>query len=428
MIKHRFDGKHRAGACSCGAHHPTTEAAMEAQVDAALLAGLFPDAVQRRGLLRTVGAATLLAALADILPVGTLRAIAQERAAPEKPKLAIGFLPITCAVPLIMGYERGTFAKQGLEVTLQKVPGIALIRDKMINGELDLSQQVMPVPLATTAGVGGTVVPTKVLTILNQNGNSLVLANKHVNNRDPKNWKGFRFAVPFELSHQTLQLRYYLARAGLDPDRDVSYRVVPPSEYVSNLRTDNIDGFFGGEPGGQRAVYERAGFIHLISKEIWPGHPCCSITATDAWIDAHPNTFMAFFRAAIEAGVYASEPANRTGMAKIVAQPGYLNQPETVIEQVIGGRFADGLGHVQNVPDRVDYQPFPHPSMAIWLVGQMKRWKMLPSDVDAKKLATQVMLATEARKLMAEAGAPSPGPDNRVEVIMGEPFDANAAG
>ena len=36
---------------------------------------------------------------------------------------------------------------------------------------------------------------------------------------------------------------------------------------------------FGGEPGGQRAVFEGAGFIHLISKEIWAGHPCCSVTA-----------------------------------------------------------------------------------------------------------------------------------------------------
>jgi nitrate/nitrite transport system substrate-binding protein len=428
MVESRWAGTHRTCTCCAGPHRPSAEAALTQQVDAGLVAALFPDAVLRRSLLRRVGAATLLAALADLLPLDTLRAVAQDRAAPEKTKLAVGFLPITCAMPLIMGFERGTFAKQGLDVTLQKIPGIALIRDKMINGELDLSQQVMPVPLATTAGVGGTVVPTKVLTVLNQNGNSLVLANKHANNRDPRNWKGFRFAIPFELSHQTLQLRYYLAKAGLDPDRDVTYRVVPPSEYVSNLRTDNIDGFFGGEPGGQRAVYERAGFIHLIGKDIWPGHPCCSVTATSAWIEAHPNSFMAFFPAAIEAGIDASDPAVRAGMAKIAAQPGYLNQPEIVIEQVIGGRYADGLGQVRNVPDRVAYDPFPHPSMALWLIGQMKRWKMMPDSVDAKALAAQVMLATDARRLLAEAGAPSPGPDNRVETIMGDRFDADASG
>ena len=323
-----------------------------------------------------------------------------------------------------MGVERGTFTKQGLKVALQKVPGIALIRDKMINGELDLSQQVMPVALATTAGVGGASVPTKVLTILNQNGNSLVLANRHKDNRDPTKWKGFRFAIPFEMSHQALQLRYYLAKAGgLDPDKDVSYRVMPPTDYVSNLRSGNIDGFFGGEPGGQRAVYEEAGFIHLLSKEIWDGHPCCSITATDAWIKAHPNTFIAFFRASIEAGLYASDPANRTGMAKILAQPGYLNQPETVVEQVISGRYADGLGKVQFAPDRVDFNPFPYPAMAMWLGTQMKRWNMLKPETDIRRLADEVMLSTEARRLIAEAGGPTPGPDDRIETVMGDRFD-----
>jgi nitrate/nitrite transport system substrate-binding protein len=198
--------RHHVGRCACGETHGTVEEATNAAVNGALLDGLFPDPVQRRGLLRAVGAATLLAALAEILPIHTLQALAQEPGAIEKKQLAVGFLPITCAAPLIMGYERGVFARQGLDVQLQKVPGIALIRDKMINGELDLSEQVMPVALATTAGMGGTVVPTKVLTVLNQNGNSLVLANKHKDNRDPANWKGFRFAIPFESSHQALQL------------------------------------------------------------------------------------------------------------------------------------------------------------------------------------------------------------------------------
>ncbi|MCZ7659446.1 MAG: ABC transporter substrate-binding protein [Xanthobacteraceae bacterium] len=343
----------------------------------------------------------------------------------KKKDLNVGFLPITCATPLIMAKERGIFVKHGLNVSLQKIPGIGLIRDKMINGELDVSQQVMPVALATTAGAGGNVVPTKVLTILNQHGNSLVLAMKHKDNRDPRNWKGFRFAVPFEQSHQALQLRYYLAEAGLDPDRDVVYRVVPPSEYVSNLRVGSIDGFFGGEPGGQRAVVEGAGFIHLLSREIWEGHPCCSVTALDSWIKQHPNTFLAVFRAVIEAGLYSSRPENRNGMAPILARPEYVNAPELVIQQVISGRYADGLGAVKSVPDRVNFDPFPHYSMAVWLSVQMRRWNMLPNDVDHKRLAQNVMLAVDARRLLAEQGVNLPEPAFRVERVLGKEFNSN---
>lgn len=416
-------------ACGCGVDHdgPANgcDGPIASAVDTALIHGLFPDPIERRTLLRAVGATTLLAALSSLVPVGTLKAIAQEKKPLEKPKLAVGFLPITCAAPLIYGEQLGLYAKHGLEVSLMKIAAIGLIRDKMLNGELDISQQVMPVALTMSAGVGGVQQSIKVLTILNQNGNSLVLANKHKDNRDPKNWKGFVFAVPFEQSHQALQLRYYLAEAGLDPDKDVSFRTVPPPEYVSNLRVGSIDGFFGGEPGGQRAVYEGAGFIHALSSEIWPGHPCCSVTASQAWITQNPNTFMAFYRAIIAASLHVADKKNRAGMAKVMAQPQYLNAPEIVLDQVLTGKYADGLGNIKTVADRVDYQPFPHYSMAVFLMTQMRRWNLLKEDIDYKKLAEQVMLATDAAKLMAELGGEVPKIEFRKEVVMGKSFDTN---
>jgi len=412
----------RLTGCACGATHQRCDAA----VDDGLIRALFPGRALRRRLLATVGASTLLAAMADLLPLPDLRAMAQERAAPEKPVIKAGFLPLTCAAPLIMGQERGIYAKHGVSLELVKVPGIALIRDRMLAGELDVSQQVMPVALATSAGMGGNTIPTKVLTVLNQNGNALVLANRHRDNRDPKNWRGMRFAVPFEAAHQTLQLRAYLAEAGLDPDRDVTMRVTPPSEYVSQLRVGSVDGFFGGEPGPQRAVFEGAGFIHLLSKEIWDGHPCCSITATEAWIRRHPNTFLAVFRGALEAGLYCAQDANRAGMAPILARPEYVNAPEVVVNQVITGRFADGLGAVRNVPDRVTFNPFPDYAMAVWLTVQMQRWNMLPAGTDAKALAREVMLATDARRLLGEAGTQLPEAGFGTLTVLGRRFDSNA--
>jgi nitrate/nitrite transport system substrate-binding protein len=271
-------------------------------------------------------------------------------------------------------------------------------------------------------GSGSVTDPTSVLTIQNQHGNSLVLAMKHKDNRDPKNWKGFKFAVPFDQSHQALLLRYYLAEHGIDPDQDVQFRTVPPSEYVSNLRTGNVDGFFGGEPGGQRAVYEGAGFIHLLSSEIWPGHPCCAFVAREAWIKQHPNSFIAVYRAVVEASVHVSRQENRGDIAQVLAPANYLNAPVEVIEQVITGRFADGLGNIRTVPDRIVFDPFPHYSMAIWLMTQMKRWGFIKGDVDYRQIAERVMLATEAKQRLAELGLPAPDPD-RTETILGKKFD-----
>ncbi len=431
---------HSLGPCGCGQQHSTSELmafaqgsnpaerALAAGMNEAVFAGMFPDAAFRRNFLKAVGAGTALSAVSSLIPLDSLKAFAQDtrtQGALEKKTLNVGFLPLTCATPLIYAEELGLFGRQGLDVKLQKITGVALIRDKMINGELDFSQQLLPVALMMSAGVGSAQVPTRVLTILNQHGNSLVLAMKHKDNRNPKNWKGFKFAIPFDASHQAMQLRYYLAENGLDPDKDVSFRVVPPTEYVSNLRTGNVDGFFGGEPGGQRAVYEGAGFIHLLSAEIWRGHPCCSVTGTEAFIKQHPNTFLAFFRGVIGAGLHVSDAQNRAGMAKVLAQPKYLNQPETVVDQVITGKYADGLGNIKNVPDRVEFQPYPHYSMAVWMLTQMRRWNMLKEDIDYKKLAEQVMLATDAKRLMAEYGVLAPAPGFRKETILGKEFDSS---
>ena len=74
--------------------------------------GLFPDPVLRRTLLKSVGAATILGALSTLLPVSTLKAIAQDKGPLEKTKLNVGFLPITCAAPLIYGENLGQYASR----------------------------------------------------------------------------------------------------------------------------------------------------------------------------------------------------------------------------------------------------------------------------------------------------------------------------
>jgi nitrate/nitrite transport system substrate-binding protein len=180
-----MSSRHTIGACTCGRHHAADD--MPDPIETALLTGLFPNPRSRRRFLRAIGAGAALAALETMLPVAALKAMAQDRVVPEKPALAVGFLPITCATPLIMAEHLGLYAKQGLAVSLVKVPGITLIRDKLLNGELDASEQVMPVPISVTMGSGSIADPTSVLTIQNQNGNSLVLAMKHKNNRDPRN-------------------------------------------------------------------------------------------------------------------------------------------------------------------------------------------------------------------------------------------------
>ena len=382
----------------------------------------------RRRMIQAVGAGALAAAFDRALPLSVAGdALAQSvgsAARPvEKKDLKVGFIAITCATPIIMAAPMGFYAKNGLNVEVVRTAGWAVIRDKSINGEYDAAHMLSPMPLALTIGAGSNPVPWSVAAIENVNGQAITLANKHKDKRDPKDWKGFKLAVPFDYSMHNYLLRYYLAEAGLDPDRDVQIRAVPPPEMVANLRAENIDGFLGPDPFNQRAVYDGVGFIHMLTREMWDGHPCCAFAIPKRMVTEAPGTYAALLKSVVEATAYANKAENRKEIAGVISAQNYLNQPATVVEQVLTGTYADGLGGVKRVPDRVSFEPFPYESMAIWMLTQMKRWGQVKGEVKWSDVARQVYLDTDAAAAMQAQGMTPPAASNKSFVIMGKSFD-----
>ena len=159
-----------------------------------------------------------------------------------------------------MAQPMGFYSKHGLNVDVVKTAGWAIVRDKAMNKEYDASHMLSPMPIAISLGIGSNQQDWQLPAIENINGQAIVLALKLKDRRDPKTWKGMRFGIPFDFSMHNYLLRYYLAEAGIDPDADVSLRVMPPPDMVANLRADNIDGFLGPDPVNQRAVYDGVGF------------------------------------------------------------------------------------------------------------------------------------------------------------------------
>jgi len=438
-----FDPSRRLNStgCSCGRHvseaEHTRDSAMQLQcapvdseekryegvVASAVMRAMFPKDAGRRAFLQSLGASTALAALSQFFPLKTATELFAAGGPIEKKDLKIGFIPITCATPIIMAKPMGFYEKHGLNVDVIKTAGWAVIRDKTLNKEYDAAHMLSPMPLAISLGVGSNAIPYTAPAIENINGQAITLAIKHKDKRDPKDWKGFKFAVPFDYSMHNYLLRYYLAEHGLDPDQDVQIRAVPPPEMVANLRADNIDGFLGPDPMNQRAVYDGVGFIHLLSKEIWDGHPCCAFAASKEFVTQTPNTYAALLKSIIDATAFAHKPENRKQIAEAVAPANYINQPVTVLEQILTGTYADGLGNVKTDANRVDFDPFPWQSFAVWIMTQMKRWGQLKGDVDYNKVAQDVYLATDTAKLMKEMGLTPPAATSKTFVVMGKAFD-----
>ena len=118
--------------CSCGRHRsprracrrraartqrdaPSSRPTRNDFIEATLVKALFPQDAVRRRFLRAVGTGTAMAAIASVLPVASLQAMAQEKGALEKKDLKIGFIPITCATPLIMAHPLGFYSEAGPE-------------------------------------------------------------------------------------------------------------------------------------------------------------------------------------------------------------------------------------------------------------------------------------------------------------------------
>ena len=318
------------------------------------------------------------------------------------------------------------YARNGLDVEVVRTAGWAVIRDKSLNGEHDASHMLSPMPLALTMGVGANPSPWAVAAIENINGQAITLATKHKDRRDPKTWKGLKFGIPFDYSMHNYLSRYYLAEAGLDSDADVRLRVIPPPEMVANLRADNIDGFLGPDPFNQRAVFDDVGFIHLLTRELWDGHPCCAFAVPRRMVTEAPGTYHALLKSVIEATAYANKAENRKDIAFVVSAQNYLNQPVTVVGQSLTGTYADGLGAVKRIPDRVSFEPFPYQSMALWIMTQMKRWGQVKGDVQWADVARQVYLDTNAAVVMQEAGLAAPTATGKTIVVMGKPFEPAA--
>ena len=405
---------------------------------------VYNSEFSRRRFLKNLAVGAALVTLANCAPRQAEQATPDESESPidisklEKKDLRIGFIPITCATPIIMSEPLGFYKKYGFNAEVVKMPSWGAVRDSAIAGELDAYHMLAPMPIAMTLGLGSASFGVKLASIENINGQAITVANKYKDKvKGPADFKGFVIGVPFPYSMHNLLLRYYLATGGLDPDKDVKIRPVPPPDSIAQMVAGDIDAYLMPDPFNQRAVFEEVGFIHKLTKELWEGHPCCAFAASDEWITANPNTFRALNKAIIEAAGYARDPANRPEIAKAISERAFLNQPEEVVKAVLTGNFDDGLGNSKSIPDRIDFDPYPWQSFANWISSQLVRWdlqgdekvKTAIAEDKYEEVGKEIFMTDLARELAQEVGQTPPDDIYRTETLEFDEFDpANPQG
>jgi len=108
---------------------------------------------------------------------GLLTGITSFKIAIPARKIKLGFIPLTDCAPLVVAKELGLFAKYGVDVELEKEASWAVVRDKILNGEIEGAHCLFSMPLSVYTGIGGKPgQEMKIAMLLNNNGQSITLS------------------------------------------------------------------------------------------------------------------------------------------------------------------------------------------------------------------------------------------------------------
>lgn len=393
-----------------------------------MTAQLEPDS-GRRAVLQTaaVGAVGIAPALRAVVH-------AQGSDAPEKPEVRIGFIPLTDCASVVMASVLGIDRKYGVKIVPSKEASWAGVRDKLVNGELDLAHVLYGLVYGVHLGVSGPKKDMAVLMNLNQNGQAITLSQKLAEKgvtdgaglakAIASDRREYIFAQTFPTGTHAMWLYYWLAAHGIDPMKDAKVITVPPPQMVANMRVGNMDGFCVGEPWNHRAIIDRIGVTVNTTQDVWKGHPEKVLGTTADFVKKYPNTARAVTAAIIEAGRWIDAGlANKNRMAETIADKAYVNTSVDAINQRILGRYQNGMGRTWDDPDHMKFYAdgtvnFPYLSDGMWFLTQHKRWGLLKEHPDYLAVARQINRIDLYKQAAAAAKAPLPRSEMRSHKLI----------
>ncbi|WP_234087373.1 CmpA/NrtA family ABC transporter substrate-binding protein [Azonexus sp. R2A61] len=339
--------------------------------------------------------------------------------APEKKEVRIGFIPLTDCASVVMAAVNKFDEKYGIKIVPTKEASWAGVRDKLVNGELDMAHVLYGLIYGVHMGIGGPKKDMANLMTINNNGQGLTLskalADKGATDLNglvalmKKEPREYTFAQTFPTGTHAMWLYYWLASAGVNPLKDVKSIVVPPPQMVANMRVGNMDGFSVGEPWNHRAIMDGIGISAATSQDVWKDHPEKILGCTAEFVQKNPNTCRAVIMAVLEASHWIDASiSNKMKMAEVIAQKAYVNTSVDAINQRILGRYQNGLGKTWDDPNHMKFfndgaVNYPYLSDGMWFLTQHKRWGLLKDHPDylgvAKKINQTELYAQAAAKL-----------------------------
>ena len=311
--------------------------------------------------------------------------------------LRAGFVPLVDAAPLVAAVEHGFAAAEGLELKLVRQASWASLRDHLNLGHIDCAQALAPLPIAAALGIGQVRSRIVVPFVLSRGGNAITFslkladeirkANGGTSPADAKSWaralaialrqraEPVTLAMVYPFSGHNFELRYWLATAGIHPDRDVRLIAIPPPLMVDSLRAGQVDCFCVGAPWNSIAASAGIGEVVATKSEIFP-HGIEKVLAMPERLLQDESACAALLRALAAAARWCDAPANHETLAELLSRPQYLGTDAGQTVRALRGEVKGGTARPD--PDYLYFSRLdanrPRREEALWLFAQMRRW------------------------------------------------------
>ena len=328
-------------------------------------------------------------------------------------EIRIAYVPLTDAAVLVAAAECGFAERRGLTITLAREASWATLRDRLALGHVDAAHVLAPLAVAMTLGLGpGPRLVLEVPFVLNLNGNAITVSTAlwHEMGEPAGGLAGVQaafvrvardraaagrpltLATTFPYSTHTYLLRRFFAGAGLDPVSDIALTVIPPPYQARALAEGTVDGFCVGSPWNSVAVFAGAGRIAALGTDLVAEAPEKVLAVPAGRV---PEETVATLVAALtEAADWCAQPANRTELAALLAEPRHLGFKASVIERTLSGRLM--LGPEGPESDDPAYLRLgggvhrPEYWIADWILAEMEASRQAAPD-DAMRRAARAM-------------------------------------
>jgi NitT/TauT family transport system substrate-binding protein len=253
-------------------------------------------------------------------------------------KVRVGYIGLTCEAPIFTAVEKGFFKDEGVDVTLVKCEW-GNYKDVLALGGFDITHHLVmyflkPIEQGLDVKFLGGI----------HRGCLRVQTATTSSIHSVEDLRGKRIGVPGMGTPPFIFANRVLSAHGIDPGKEISWRVFPAGELGLALQKGDVDAVADSEPIGTLLTAD--GKVRNVADQAtdapYSDEYCCAVLANGKFVAANPKAAAAATRALLRGAKWVE--ANPVAAARLSVEKKYLaSNPELNAVAISHLRYAPSV-------------------------------------------------------------------------------------